>query len=115
MVNEVKVKVSDNHFRNTYSLGGKTVSNKQASTVEVTETVRNAVQAGNLELIEGSLTPSKDEKSFQGDGSGGEESEEADEQDFEEMTKDELKELCEEKDLKKSGTKDELVERLKNQ
>jgi len=116
MSNKVKVRVSDNHFRNTYSLGEKTVTNQEAQEVNVTATVRNAVRAGNLELVEGSLGPEKDEKSFQGDESGGEETKETDDEpeSLENKTKAELKELCEEKDLKKSGKKKELVERLKN-
>lgn len=112
--NTVKVKVTEHHFKNSFNTGKSTVG-LEPEEVEVNNAVRNAVQAGTLELVEGDLTPSRDEKSFQGDEQGGEESKETDEPNFEEMTKDELKELCEENDLKKSGTKDELVERLKNQ
>jgi len=117
MSNKVKVRVSDNHFRNTYSIGEKTLTNKEAEEVEVTTTIRNAVKAGNLELVEGSLAPEKNEKSFQGDESGGEETEEVDDQteSLEDYTKPELKEMCEEKGLKKTGRKSELVERLKNE
>lgn len=117
MSNTVKVKVSDNHFRNTYSLGGKTVDDQEPTRVEVTPTVRNAVQAGNLVLVQGSLAPERDEKKFQGDEAGREEVEESDEGvgSLKDKTKKELKELCEEKDLKKSGNKDELVERLREE
>jgi len=117
MSNKVKVRVSDNHFRNTYSIGEKTLTNKKAKEVEVTTTVRNAVQAGNLELVEGSLAPEKDEKSFQGDEGRGDEAKEEDDEteSLEDYTKAELKEMCEEKGLKKSGRKSELVERLKNE
>jgi len=117
MANKVKVRVSDNHFRNTYSIGEKTVTNQEAQEVEVTTTVRNAVQAGNLELVEGSLAPEKDEKSFQEDEGRGDEAEEEDDgtESLEDKTKAELQEMCEEQGLKKTGKKAELVERLKNE
>lgn len=114
MTDQVKVRVNDHHFKNKYSLGEKTVGKEEPEKVEVNNTVRNAVQAGTLELIEGSLSPERDEKEFQENEQSGAEGEEDDESDFSEMTVDELKQRCEEKDLKKSGTKDELIERLKN-
>jgi len=112
--NTVKVKVTEHHFKNSLNIGSKTVGLKPEE-VEVNATVRNAVQAGTLELVEGSLAPERNEKSFQGDEQSGEESKEVDESHYSDMTKDELKDLCEENDLKKSGKKSELIERLKNQ
>jgi len=111
----VKVTVTDHHFKTKYSLGNTTVNDREVSEVELTETVRNAVQAGNLELVEGDLTPERDEKTFQGNEAGGKNSEGNDDQKegLEDKTKNELKEMCEEQGLKKSGTKQELIDRLK--
>jgi len=110
--NTVKVKVTDHHFKNSFSVGEKTVGTEPEE-VEVNQTIRNGVQAGTLELIEGTLAPQRDEKSFQGDEQSGEESEEADDEELEEMTVDELREMAEDRGLKKSGTKDELISRIK--
>jgi len=117
MSNKVKVKVSGSHFRNSFNTGKTKLRENEEKKVEVTPAVRNAVQSGTLELIEGSLGPDKKEKSFQGNEQDRKESEEADEseKELEDFTKDELKDMCEEKGLKKSGKKQELVERLKNQ
>lgn len=114
MTRTVKAKVTDHHFKTKYSIGDTMLNDREAKEVEVNDALRNGVCAGNIELVEGSLAPEKDEKSFQEDEQSGEESETDDEneEDLEELTKHELKELCEEKDLKKSGTKKELVERL---
>lgn len=121
MSDKVKVKVADHHTRTQYSIGEQTVSKNEVSEVEPNTTVANAVRAGTLELVEGEI-PSQ----FQGDDGDRTESEEdseedgetqepeQDEKDLEDYTKEELKDLAEEKGLKKSGTKSEIVERLKN-
>lgn len=124
MDNTVKVQVTKHHFKNQFRVGDKLVTRESPTEVRPNVTVRNAVQAGTLKLVEGSLSPSEDEKSFQGDEAGGEGVEEIDEpaetekredeEDLSGLTVDELSQRCEEQGLKKSGTKDELIERLKN-
>lgn len=116
MSNKVKVKVSDSHFKNSFQTGKTKIREGETKEVEVTAAVRNAVKARNLVLVEGSLGPEKTEKSFQEDDGSGKKGEKADgDKALKDYTKDELKEMCEEEGLKKSGTKDELIERLKNQ
>jgi len=116
MSKKVKVKVSDHHFKANYSIGDKTVSKHEATEVEPNITVANAVKAGTLQIVEGEL-PAK----FRGADPSRTETEETDESEeeteepeFDGKTKDELKEMLESRGLKKSGAKDELVERLKN-
>jgi len=115
MTDTVKVKVTDHHFKSHFKVGDVTVTDEEPVEVEPNVTVRNAVQAGTLELVKGRLRPEKDEKEFQEDDGTREESEGLDEKSLRDRTVDDLKDMCEEKDLKKTGTKDELVERLLNQ
>lgn len=115
MTDEVKAKVADHHFKENVEVGDTRLNKRKSKTVKPNRTLRNMVQAGNVIVTEGSLAPERDEKSFQGDDGSGEDGEEGlGEEDLTDLTVDELKEKCEEKGLKKSGTKDELVERLKN-
>jgi len=129
MSNTVKAKVSEHHFKRRVSVGNVTLTKSESQEVEVNTTLRNMVKAGNVVVTEGDIHGGEQEKNFQEDDESGEESEaddaEAEEaprdepdaesvEGFEGKTVEELKDLCEERDLKKSGTKDELVERLKN-
>jgi hypothetical protein len=108
-MSEVKAKVAEHHFKGQVNVGGKTLRKDRETSVEPNTTLRNMVQAGNVIIVEGNLSPERDEKQFQRDDTGGEESKSLDE-----MTKDELKELAEQKDLKKSGTKSEIKERIRD-
>lgn len=112
MSEKVKVKVSESHFRDTFNLGDTKVGRDEVVEVEKTITVRNAVNKGTLELVEGEIGT---RKRFQGDDKSGEEGEEDDGQDLTDITKKELQEMCEDKGLKKTGTKKEIIERLKNE
>jgi len=130
MANTVKAKVSEHHFKRRVSVGNVTLTKSESQEVKVNTTLRNMVKAGNVVVTEGDIHGGEQEKNFQGDDESGEEGEaddaEAEEapgnepdakvpESFEGKTVEELKELCEERDLKKSGTKDELIERLKNE
>lgn len=110
MSGTVKAKVSESHFKKQVNVGDKKLVKDEAREVQVNSTVRNMERAGNVVIVEGSLR-SDDEKSFRGDDGTGEESEK---DDLSEKTVSELRDLCEQHDLKKSGTKDEIIERLKN-
>jgi len=129
MVDTVKAKVSEHHFKRRVSVGNVTLTKSENREVEVNTTLRNMVKAGNVVVTEGDIYGGEQEKNFQGDDESGEESEADDAEEaetpgneldaeapenFEDKTVEELKDLCEEFGLKKSGTKDELVERLKN-
>jgi hypothetical protein len=129
MANTVKAKVSEHHFKRRVSVGNVTLTKSESQEVEVNTTLRNMVKAGNVVVTEGDIHGGEQEKNFQGDDESGEESEADDaeteeaprnepdaevEGGFEDKTVEELKDLCEERNLKKSGTKDELIERLKN-
>ena len=115
MTETVKAKVAEHHFKKQVNIGEKTLDRDESREVEVNNTLRNMVRAGNVVITEGSLRPERDEKRFREDDESGEKGEaNPGEQDLKDKTVDELKDLLEEKDLKKTGTKDELVERLKN-
>lgn len=115
MSNEVKAKVADHHFKENVKVGDTRLTKRKPETVKVNTTLRNMVQAGNVIVTEGSISPEKSEKSFQENDGSGENSEEGlGEEDLKDLTVDELKEKCESEGLKKSGTKSELIERLKN-
>jgi hypothetical protein len=113
MSETVKAKVAEHHFKGHVSVGNTTLRKDEEKEVKPNTTLLNMVDAGNVVVTEGSLDSGRVEKSFQGDDESGEESE--GENELEGLTKDELKEKCEEQGLKKSGTKTELVERLKNE
>lgn len=110
MSNTVKATVNEHHFKGHINVGDETLTKRDEKTVKDSETLRNLVREGTVKVTQGSLRPQSDEKEFQQDDKSGEESEEA----FEEKTVKELREICDNKDVKKSGTKDEIVERLKN-
>lgn len=115
MTDEVKAKVAEHHFKENVNVGGTRLTKRKPETVKVNATLRNMVRAGNIIVTEGSISPERDEKEFQGNDGSGENSEKnAGEDSLKGLTVDELKEKCESEGLKKSGTKDELVERLKN-
>jgi len=118
MTKKVKATVADHHFKGEISIGNATLRKDEETKVKPNITLRNMVNAGNVIITEGDLSVENDEKSFQKDDASGEKGEEDDEEtgeQYEEMTVDELKELCDKNNLKKSGNKSELIERLKNQ
>jgi len=115
MTETVKAKVAEHHFKAHVSVGDTTLRKDEEREVKPNTTLRNMVREGNVIVTEGSLSPEKNEKSFREDDESGEKSEEASREELESKTVDELKNMCDENDLKKSGTKDELVERLLNE
>lgn len=129
MTDTVKAKVAEHHFKGQINIAGTTLVKSEAREVEPNITLRNMESAGNVIVTEGDLTPEKNEKSFREDDGAGEESESDDEpqeepeeveeeqeaESLEDLTVDELRERCEEQGLKKSGNKEELIERLKNE
>jgi lipopolysaccharide export system protein LptA len=115
MTETVKAKVADHHFKGHVSVGDTKLVKEESRSVEPNVTLRNMVREGNVVVTQGSLRPERDEKEFQEDDESGEEGETSSgEKELEDRTVNELKDLLEEKDLKKTGTKNELVERLKN-
>lgn len=110
MSNTVKATVNEHHFKGHINVGDKTLTKRDEKTVKDSETLRNLVREGTVKVTQGSLRPERDEKEFQENDESGEESEDA----LGEKTVKELRNICEQKDVKKSGTKDEIIERLKN-
>lgn len=136
MTNEtVNVRVSKDHFKSTIPVAGTEVTDKEFTEVEATDLVRSYVNRGVFILEEQEQFPEPSNETSGGDDTDGEEDkgdvgqdtesekeqdeaeevEKYSEEELREKNKDELKDLCEEHDLKKSGNKDDLVERLKNE